>query len=52
MASVNRTIHIGRLTKDVELRSTANGKPVANFSIACSEQYTVDGEKKEKWTWT
>lgn len=51
MASVNLTIHLGRLGKDVELRHTANGKAVANFSIACSESYTVDGEKKEKTEW-
>lgn len=32
--SVNQVILLGRLTADVELRSTASGKNVASFSLA------------------
>ena len=32
---LNKTIVMGRLTADPELRHTANGTAVATFSIAC-----------------
>ncbi len=32
--SINQVILMGRLTRDPELRSTSNGKSVANFSLA------------------
>ncbi|MCD6231043.1 single-stranded DNA-binding protein [Candidatus Aerophobetes bacterium] len=34
MASLNRVILIGNLTRDPELRYTPDGTPVANFTIA------------------
>ena len=34
MASLNRVILIGNLTRDPELRFTPDGTPVANFTIA------------------
>lgn len=37
--AINKAIIQGRLTKDVELRSTAAGKSVAGFRIAWSERY-------------
>jgi single-strand DNA-binding protein len=40
----NKTILMGRLTADVELRETASGHQVANFNIAVDRGY---GEKKE-----
>ena len=36
---INKVILMGRLTKDPELRHTAQGTPVANFSIAVTEGY-------------
>jgi single-strand DNA-binding protein len=41
---VNRVILIGRLGKDPEIRYTASGKAVCNFSIAINEGY---GDKKQ-----
>ena len=46
MGSVNKVILIGRLGKDVELRSTQGGKAVAGFSMA-----TNDSKDKEKTEW-
>ena len=53
MASVNKVILIGNLGRDPELRYTQNGQPVANFSLATSENWTdkTSGEKVEKTEW-
>ncbi len=46
MASLNRVILIGNLTRDPELKYTPNGSPVANFGIAVNRNYTnKQGEK-------
>lgn len=34
---MNKVIVIGRITKDIELRSTDTGKNIANFNIAVNE---------------
>ncbi len=48
MASVNKWFGIGNLTKDVEIRYSADGKACANFSIACNETWKdKDGNKQE-----
>jgi single-strand DNA-binding protein len=48
MASVNKVIIIGNLTKDVESRSFPDGSPVANIFVACNEKYKdKQGEIKE-----
>ena len=47
MASLNRTILIGNLTRDVELSHTASGVPYAKFGLAVNNNYTKDGEKIE-----
>jgi single-strand DNA-binding protein len=48
MASINKVIIIGNLTKDVESRSFPDGSPVANISVACNEKYKdKQGEVKE-----
>lgn len=44
MASMNRVTLIGRLTKDPELRYTAGGVPVANFSLAVDRNW---GKEKQ-----
>ncbi len=41
MASVNKAIIIGNLGKDPEVRYTAGGQAVANFTVATNE--SVDG---------
>ena len=37
--SVNKVILIGHLGKDPEMRYTAAGAPIANFSLATSESW-------------
>ncbi len=53
MAGINKVILIGNLGRDPELRYTQNGQPVANFSLATSENWTdkTSGEKVEKTEW-
>lgn len=47
MASVNKQILIGNLGKDPELRQTASGKAVCNFSVATTEKR--GGEEETTW---
>jgi single-strand DNA-binding protein len=50
--SVNKVILIGNLGKDPEIRYTQAGEPIANFSLATSEQWTdKSGQKQEKTQW-
>jgi single-strand DNA-binding protein len=51
MSSLNRVLLIGRVGKDPEVRSLTSGDRVANFSLATSETWKKDGERKEKTTW-
>jgi single-strand DNA-binding protein len=53
MSSVNKIILVGRLGKDVELKTMTNGNKVANFSVATGKKWKdkVSGETKEKTTW-
>ncbi len=52
MASINKVILIGNLGRDPEIRYTANGTAVANFSIATTENWTgKDGEKGTRTEW-
>ena len=37
---INRVVLVGRLTRDPELRYTANGAAVASFTIAVNRQFT------------
>lgn len=48
---INRVILLGRVGKDPEIRTMQDGTKVANFSIATSETYKKDGEKKEDTQW-
>jgi len=49
MPSFNKVFIMGNLTRDPELRHTAPGTAVCNFSIAISRKYkTRDGEAKEE----
>lgn len=47
---MNKVFLIGRLGADPELRSTAQGKPVANFNIAVDRKFkNADGTKETDW---
>ena len=51
MASYNRVVLLGNLTRDPELRYLQNGKAVAKFSVATNRTWTTEsGEKKEEVT--
>ena len=52
MAAVNKVILIGNLGRDPEIRYTASGQAVANFTLATSETRTSkDGGKQEFTEW-
>ncbi len=53
MAGINKVILVGNLGQDPEIRYTADGRPIANFSIATSESWKDknSGEKREKTEW-
>jgi single-strand DNA-binding protein len=48
MSDLNKVIVIGRLTRDIELKYTPAGTPVASFSIANNYSYKSGNEKKEQ----
>lgn len=44
---INRTVLVGRLTKDVELKYTQSGQAVASFTLAVNRQFTnTQGERE------
>jgi len=48
LASINKVLLSGRLTRDPELRYTPSGTAVSSFSVAASRNYrTQDGEWKQ-----
>lgn len=51
--SVNKVILVGNVGQDPEIRSTQDGREIANLSIATSESWKdkSSGEKKEKTEW-
>lgn len=53
MSSVNKVILVGNLGRDPEIRTTQDGKKIANLSIATAERWKDknSGEKKEKTEW-
>jgi len=51
MASFNKVILMGNLTRDPELRYTSNGKAIAKIGLAVNRAWTSEsGEKKEEVT--
>lgn len=48
---VNKATIIGNLGRDPEVRFTPGGQAVCKFSVATTEKWTKDGEKKEETTW-
>lgn len=52
MSSVNKVILIGNVGKDPDVKFTPGGQAVANFTIACNEQWKDKaGEKQERVEW-
>ena len=52
MSSVNKVILVGHLGRDAEVKYTANGAPVASFSLATSETWNDKaGERQERTEW-
>lgn len=51
--SVNKVILIGNLGRDPEVRSTQDGRRVANFTLATSDSWRdrTSGERKERTEW-
>src|SRR5881409_2472956 len=51
--SVNKVILIGNLGKDPEIRRTQDGRPIAHFNVATSENWRdkTTGERREKTEW-
>lgn len=45
---LNRVTLIGNLTRDPELRTTPNGRPVASFSVATNRFWTDQNGQKQK----
>ncbi len=51
MASLNKVMIIGNLTRDPEIRHTPKGTAVAEIGVAVNRRYTADnGEKREETT--
>ena len=45
---INRSVIVGRLTKDVDLRRTNNGTVVASFNLACNRSFqSADGQEAD-----
>ena len=44
---LNRAILMGRITQDLELKTTASGIPVTSFSIAVDRNYVKQGEERK-----
>ena len=44
---LNKTVIMGRLTRDPELRYTQNGTAVASFSLAVDRNYATKGGERE-----
>jgi len=51
--SVNKVILVGNLGKDPEIRSTQDGREIANLTVATSDSWKdkSTGERKEKTEW-
>ncbi|MFP4165848.1 MAG: single-stranded DNA-binding protein [Opitutales bacterium] len=51
MAAFNKVILVGNLTRDPELRVTANGLSICKLGLAVSRNFTTkEGEKREETT--
>jgi single-strand DNA-binding protein len=48
MASLNRVLLIGRVTRDPEIRNTPKGTPVAELGLAINRTWTDDRDEKRE----
>lgn len=49
---INKAILVGNLGRDPEIRSTASGMPVANFSLATNRRWRdKEGNRQEQTEW-
>ena len=48
MASFNKVILMGNLTRDPELKYTPGGSPVCKFGLAVNRRYRLNNELKEE----
>lgn len=53
MSGINKAIVLGHVGMDPEIRRTQDGRPIAQLSVATSEQWTdkTTGERKERTQW-
>ena len=51
--SINKVILVGNVGRDPEIRTTQDGKEIANFTLATSESWRdkATGERKERTEW-
>ena len=50
MASLNRVLLMGNLTRDIEVKYTANNNAVANIGLAVNRRYRSGDEYREETT--
>jgi len=49
---LNKVMIIGNLGRDPEMRHTASGKPVTNFTVGVTRQWQgTEGERREETEW-
>ena len=48
---LNKVMLIGNVGKDPEMRYTANGSAVTNFTLAVNRSFMSDGERKDETEW-
>lgn len=52
MNGINKVIILGTLGRDPEIKYTADGRPIANLSVATSEKWKdKSGNKQERTEW-
>jgi single-strand DNA-binding protein len=51
MASLNKVMIIGNAGRDAEMRFTANGTALTNFSVAVNRNFRRDGEWQSETEW-
>jgi single-strand DNA-binding protein len=47
MSNTNKIFTIGRVTKDIELKTSINGKSYVNFTVAVNRRYKNDKGERE-----
>lgn len=50
MSCINKAILLGNLGRDPEIRTTSDGKPIAQFTLATSEVWSSPGRERQTRT--